>query len=171
LKRLLVAVALVAVAAWFTLTVVLFYSPPEQVPRRADAVVVLGGGSAERLELGLRLARARVAPVLVVSDPPDDSPLCSSKAGFEVVCVEPDPFTTRGEAETIGRLAASRGWQSLAVVTSNYHAVRAGLLVRRCFHGSVEVLHSVTHSVPGTFVKSLHEWGGLIYALTFARGC
>jgi uncharacterized SAM-binding protein YcdF (DUF218 family) len=172
LKRLLIGVALIGAVAWLALTVALFYRPPEQRPRRADAVVVLGGRSEpDRLQLGLRLVRAGVAPVLVVSAPPADSPLCAGKASFQVICFMPDPFTTRGEAEMIGRLAAKRRWRSLAVATSNYHALRARLLVERCFHGSVSVSHSASRGVLGTFEKSVHEWGGLIYALTFARGC
>jgi uncharacterized SAM-binding protein YcdF (DUF218 family) len=172
LKWLLVVVALVAGAVWLALTVALFYRPTEQKPGRADAVVVLGSRShPDRLQLGLRLAQARVAPVLVLSAPPADSPLCADNAPFEVICFTPDPFTTRGEAESIGRLAAKHGWRSVVLATSNYHAVRAKLLVRRCFHGSVSVRHSAPRGVLSTFEASMHEWGGLIYALTLARGC
>jgi uncharacterized SAM-binding protein YcdF (DUF218 family) len=172
LKWLLIAVALVGAIVWLALTVALFYRPPEQRARRADAVVVLGGRSEpDRLQLGLRLMRAGVAPVLVVSAPPEDSPLCSGKASFQVVCFMPDPFTTRGEAEMVGRLAAKHGWRSLAVATSNYHVVRARMLIERCFHGSVTFSDSVSRGVLGTFEKSVHEWGGIIYALTLARSC
>ena len=164
--------AAAAVAVWLSATVVLFLRPGEDTPRRADAVVVLGGRSApDRLALGLRLMQRRVAPVLVVSAPPPDSRLCAGQAPFDVICFHPDPFTTRGEARGVGRLAARNGWRSLVLVTSDYHATRAGLLVRRCFQGSVAVAHSEPLGLVGTFEESFHEWGGLLYALTLARGC
>ena len=40
----------------------------DPAPKRADAVVVLGGGGEERLDTGLRLMRKGVAPVLLISD-------------------------------------------------------------------------------------------------------
>jgi uncharacterized SAM-binding protein YcdF (DUF218 family) len=87
-------------------------------------------------------------------------------------CFRADPFTTRGEAREVARLVEANDWGSIVVVTSSYHVVRARLLYGRCLGGRV----SVVGAEPGTplsgLVRSIvHEWGGLAYALTFARGC
>ena len=63
--------------------------------------------------------------------------LCAAHryAGARVVCFTAVPFSTRGEAETVARLARARGWHSVVVVTSTFHITRAHMLFRRCFHG------------------------------------
>ncbi len=50
------------------------------------------------------------------------------------------PYSTVGEAETIARLARARGWNRIDVVTSEYHVVRARILVERCYHGQLRVV-------------------------------
>lgn len=60
--------------------------------------------------------------------------------GVEIICFAPDPRTTRGEAEYVGRLARRYHWRSLALVTSNLQNARARLRVGRCFSGSVYVV-------------------------------
>ena len=58
-------------------------------------------------------------------------------AGLRLYCLSPDPATTRGEARQFAELAEREGWQSLVLVTSNYHVRRAGLLLDRCYGGQV----------------------------------
>ena len=99
---------------------------------KADAIVVLGG-RANRLPVGLRLHEEGVAPVLLVFN--------SSGAGDdEHVYERPDPYTTRGEARAIARLADEHGWRSVVVVTSGYHVPRARLIVRRAYDGEVQMV-------------------------------
>jgi uncharacterized SAM-binding protein YcdF (DUF218 family) len=99
---------------------------------KADAIVVLGGRS-NRLPVGLRLHEEGVAPVLLVFNASG-----SGDAGH--LYERPDPYTTRGEARAIARLAAEHGWRSVVVVTSGYHVPRAGLIVRRAFDGDVQMV-------------------------------
>jgi uncharacterized SAM-binding protein YcdF (DUF218 family) len=102
-----------------------------------------------------------VASTLAVSNGPEE--LCGSEPGFEVVCFVPDPDDTRGEAEAIGRLAAERGWQHLVLVTSDYHATRARLLLGRCFAGTIDVSAAASDKAPLPLLWAIgHEWGGLI---------
>ncbi len=70
----------------------------------------------------------------------------------------------------VAALAEKRGWRSLALVTSTYHVTRARLLLDRCFEGRVDVVDAKpSDRLP---VRSIvHEWGGLAYALSVARGC
>jgi uncharacterized SAM-binding protein YcdF (DUF218 family) len=170
-RRMLVA-ALVAVALMVAAVVAnlaLFVWPSTGALGHADAVVVLAGGDGERLDRGLELVRAGVAPTLVASTGPDR--LCGSSQPFEVVCFIPSPETTRGEAEAIGRLADARGWKRIVLVTSNYHVTRARLLLDRCYSGTVEVAPAEPDQGPVAWIGAIvHEWGGLTDALVH-RGC
>ena len=99
---------------------------------------MLGGGGEERLDTGLRLMRNGVAPVLLISDGErqgweEANALCKGGAAFQVVCFKPVPGRTQGEAREVARIAGERGWKDVVVVTSDYHAVRAGWLFGRCF--------------------------------------
>lgn len=129
--------------AWLSFAAVLFLWPPQHVPAHADAVVVLAGARGPRLARGLELVKRKVAPVLVVSDGwgvawTEANRLCAGRrAPAQVVCVRPSPYSTRGEAEAVARLAKERGWRSVLVVTSRYHLVRAGILFDRCLDAAV----------------------------------
>jgi uncharacterized SAM-binding protein YcdF (DUF218 family) len=139
--------------------------------------VVLSGTFSGRIDKGLQLMRRHVAPLLIVSGWPDRryrraAPYCLHPRAwpFRVRCFMPDPYSTRGEAEAIARLARTHGWRTVVVVTSTYHVFRAGLLFRRCTRSRVEVVGtrpSLVHWVEGVF----EEWGKLAYQLTAQRSC
>jgi uncharacterized SAM-binding protein YcdF (DUF218 family) len=164
---------LVAVAV---LTSVLFVWPSEDTPKHASAVVVLSGNFA-RLDRALPLMDQGVAKTLVISDGLDPNwheanLLCSHrrKVPYRVICFHPEPFSTRGEAESITRLAAKNAWKSIVVVTSSYHVTRARMLFERCYHGKLSMVGSSTRtSTLPHYVAS--EWVKLLYALTLKRGC
>jgi uncharacterized SAM-binding protein YcdF (DUF218 family) len=154
-------VPVVLVVAVVALNLRLFVFPPSSTPVHADAVVVLAGGSGERLDKGLDLVREGVAPNLVVSTGPNE--LCSTDHDFEVFCFLPDPDDTRGEAEAVARIAAQQGWQHLVLVTSDYHTTRAHLLLGRCFAGTIDVTAARSSRAPLPLLWAIgHEWGGLI---------
>jgi uncharacterized SAM-binding protein YcdF (DUF218 family) len=131
------------VLAWAVLAAVLFLWPPRHVPQHADAVVVLAGARAPRLTRGLVLVRQGVAPALAVSDAwsptwVEANRLCAGRpAPVPVICFHPVPYSTRGEARAVARLAADHHWTSVLVVTSRYHIARAGILFDRCLNGVV----------------------------------
>ena len=151
----------VVVLGVVALNVRLFVFPESSTPAHADAVVVLAGGAGERLDRGLELVRDGVAPNLVVSTGPDE--LCATQHDFHVYCFLPHPDDTRGEAEAVGRIAAREGWRHLVLVTSDYHATRARILVGRCFPGTVDVSAAYSSKAPFPLLSAiLHEWGGLI---------
>jgi uncharacterized SAM-binding protein YcdF (DUF218 family) len=163
------------VLAWAVLAAVLFLWPPRHVPQHADAVIVLAGARGPRLTRGLALARRGVAPVLVISDAwsptwVEANRLCAGRpAPAPVLCFHPDPYSTRGEARSVARLAANHHWTSVLVVTSRYHIVRAGILFDRCFGGAV-----YTEGARQSFVSRLIavplETLKLAYAYVY-RGC
>jgi uncharacterized SAM-binding protein YcdF (DUF218 family) len=157
----------VAVAA----TARLFVWPETTHTSNVDAVVVFGAAVDERLAKGLQLVDGGLAPVLVLSAP-DGTEFCTHRPNVRVICFEPDPFTTRGEARAVGRLARARAWKRVALVTSTYHATRARLLLDRCYAGEIDVVAAEPREGFRTRIaKILHEWGGLAYAVAAARGC
>lgn len=165
IKRVLLGliVAYVAVAAY------LFVVHHDDRPAKADAVVVLSGTN-ERLPVGERLVREGYAPLLVVSrsDHPSAAEQRTCRGG--ALCFRAQPYSTRGEARAVARLAAARHWRTVDVVTSQFHVFRAELLIDRCYHGE---LRMVGASQP--FWKlpwyAVTETAKLAYQLVVARGC
>jgi uncharacterized SAM-binding protein YcdF (DUF218 family) len=167
------------VAAWIVLCLVFFTWSPwlSGPPEHADAVVVLSGGR-ERLPPAMALVRRGVAPVLAISSVTHTRPwplgerLCRARryAGARVLCFEARPYSTRGEAEAVERLARARGWTRVVVVTSRFHVTRAHMLFRRCYDGRLWM-----EGVSSTWWKLPLDWadetGKLVYQLTVQRAC
>ena len=87
-----------------------------------------------------------------------------------LICFDPSPGTTRGEAEAIGRLARQYRWSSVALVATRSQDTRARMIVKRCFGGSTYV---VTASQPlGSWPYQIaYAWGALVKALVEYRSC
>ena len=174
--RALLLLAAVPLATWIALDIYLFATPSLDRPVQADAVIVLAGDRTPRLDRGLGLMRAGVAPTLVISDGHDPNwpaanRLCAEGSpGFRVVCFKPDPYSTRGEARGFARLAREHGWRSVVVVTSTFHVTRARMLFRRCFRGRVEGVGA--HASLGRLkFNVVTEVGKLLVQVTVERGC
>ena len=179
LRRLLVGLAGL-VGAWLVTVAFLFIWPrADAPPARADAVVVLSGGLNERLDPALALVRRGVAPVLAISSAFRDPRwtkahrLCRGEEGptrFRVLCFEASPYSTRGEARSVARLARQHGWTRIVVVTSTYHVTRARMLFQRCYHGRLWVV-----GTSSTWWRLPEEWasetGKLLVQATVERGC
>jgi hypothetical protein len=57
------------------------------------------------------------------------------------------------------------------MVTSTYHVRRASLLLDRCYTGEVSTVAAPRRTGPGLAADALHEWAGLVAAVTVQRGC
>lgn len=169
---------LVAAGVAAALTLRWFVFPPtvdvDEVGE-ADAVVMFVGGRGERLDTAHALMDRGVAPVLVIPNGrapewPEANVLCRGDAPFQVLCPDPQPDTTRGEARAIADLAASHGWSKLVAVTSTYHVHRASLLLDRCHDGTITMVAAPTGLDPIAWVTRLaHEWVGTVGAA--GEGC
>ena len=175
MRRVWLAVGLGLTVLFGALTGWLFVWPPIAHPSQADAVLVFAG-KRERLAEGIRVVQAGVAPVLVISDGGRPRSRAGRTCrnpppGLRVVCVTPERSSTAAEAAAFAELAERRGWRSLALVTSTYNARRAGLLLDRCFDGAVSTVAVPRPAGPGLVGDALHEWAGLLAAVTVQRSC
>jgi hypothetical protein len=158
-------VAFGAVTAW------LLIWPAQGMPARVSAIVLLAGPGS-RMPVALRLASEHRAAVLVVSQGSHGygSPCPPRLPGVKVICFDPNPADTRGEAEFVGRLAKQYRWNSVVLVASRPQATRGRILMERCFSGPVYVS---TASLPLTSwpYQIAYGWGALIKALDLHRTC
>ena len=163
----------VLIAGFAVLTARLFDRPPQGVPARADAIVMLDGPG-DRLAAALRLGREHRAPVLVLSQgrawqgQPSD---CTVKIpGVRMICFNPSPATTQGEAEFAGRLARRYHWHSIVLVTTTPQDTRARLRLSRCFRGSIYVVTAPLPAAEWPYTIA-YEWGATVKALVLQRSC
>lgn len=148
------------------------FFPDLNDPTQADAVLVLGPSTPQRLAAAHGVAK-RVRPrAVVISAHPDDlagaiPEPCEGTSDLPVYCFDPDPATTQGESRAFAELARRHGWRRVAVVTFRPQASRARMLVGRCFDGHIDVVDSREHFPwaymylyqSGAFAKSLVRQG------------
>jgi uncharacterized SAM-binding protein YcdF (DUF218 family) len=169
-RRTVVAL-LVIFAVFCAVTARLFIWPTTGMPARVDAIVV-PGGQGDRLEAALKLAGQDRARYLVLSQgeyvPPS---LCGTHVGTAtVICFQPNPDTTQGEAEATARLAKQYGWRSIVLVTTPDQTWRAELRFRRCYSGKI---YAVTTPLPLRMwpYMIVYQWGATIKAELVNRSC
>jgi uncharacterized SAM-binding protein YcdF (DUF218 family) len=168
-----VAGAALALTALGVATARLFVWPPHGMPARVSAIVMLNGPG-DRLDTALKLALEHRAPVVLISQ---SSPfwghgnVCAPKiSGVQVICFDPNPATTRGEAEFTARLAKHYHWHSIALVATAPQDTRARLRMQRCYGGHVYVVNAplTTYEWPAEIV---YEWAATIKAVLLQPGC
>jgi hypothetical protein len=168
-RAFIAAIALIAV--FVLVTARLFVWPAQGMPARVSAIVMLAGPG-NRLPLALQLAREHRAPVLVVSQGQHGygGPCPPAPPGVKLICFDPNPGNTRGEAEFVGRLAKKYRWDSVVLVTTRAQDTRARIVVERCFSGPIYVLAG---SLPlGNWPYQIaYEWGALFKGLVLYRSC
>src|SRR5699024_4998213 len=145
-------VALLAV--WVLFASINIVSPSQgELQTRSDAVVSLAP-QAHRLPLAEQLVAEDVADTLVISYFPDDvsgggsgaaadpvpvSNYCASGGREGVLCFTPEETTTIGEAYSVREMVSAGSWDSLTVVTDEYHAFRTQFIFDQCLGDEVDV--------------------------------
>jgi hypothetical protein len=159
------------VVAFGAVTARLLVWPAQGMPARVSAIVMLAGPG-DRLPVALELARQHRAPVLVVSrgNQGYGGPCPSPVPGVKLICFNPDPPNTRGEAGALGRMAKQYRWNSVVLVTTRSQDTRARIVTERCFSGSTYV---VTAPLPLSSwpYEIAYGWGALFKALFVVRNC
>ncbi len=172
MRRSLVVAALVLVVV-ATVAGVLRLWPRDDVVTAPAAVVVLGGAGAERTELGRDLATEHAAVLVLSSSAQVFGTRLGLDCDVEVVCIDPVPVTTRGEARAVAALAADRGWEHVTVATSRHHTSRARLLFQQCLGERVSVVGATRADGswwPGVR-RVAREFVGAIAGVTVQRAC
>ncbi len=179
---LIILIALVAaVLVWLGLCWRFVVHPRVDQPQPVDALYVIGPAE-ERMPLAIDLARSGLTATILTTvsvDPrtgeryPRD--YCAGYPGLPdiiIECVDPDPYTTRGEARLLNRVAAERGWDHVAVLTTTAHVARARMWMNRCVDGpTVEVWEfRQPHSV-GQWLFSFAYQSGAWLKSRFQPGC
>lgn len=150
----------------------LFVWPSQGMPPRVDAVVMLDGPGGSALNVAVRLASQHRAPFLVVSrgTVASHDPCPRPVPGVTLICFNPMPATTQGEAEYVGRLAKKHHWHSVALVAITPQVSRARLRMERCFPGQVYVVTAPIRSSTWAYQIG-YEWAAFFKALVVQRGC
>ncbi|MBB3602417.1 uncharacterized SAM-binding protein YcdF (DUF218 family) [Mycolicibacterium sp. BK556] len=159
----------------------LFNRPHIDPLAKADAIIVLGGDNDGRLEYGLSLAEQGYANTVILSNSYNDKPAdlpdyeracASGTATVSVICFTPSPFTTRGEAMFLARLAKQHNWNHVILVSWNFHMVRASYIFGQCWGGSVTrrpVPREYDYTPWGWAVQYAYQYAALVKA--FVLGC
>jgi len=163
--------ALIVVVVFSAATARLFVWPTDGRIGQVDAILVTASQYAP-VSLATRLARSLGAKYLLISLGHDGyGGTCPPQVPrTRLICFDPDPATTRGEAEYAGRLAAKYKWRSILVVSIAPQEWRAEQRVRRCFHGSV---YGVAGGIPlhSWPYQIAYEWGATVKMLVWQRAC
>ena len=171
LRRRVLAAVLALVVVFGSVTARLLVWPAAGLPAHVSAIVMLAGPG-NRLPAALRLAGEHHAPLLVVSRGWQGygGPCPPATPGVKLICFDPDPGYTRGEAEFAGKLARQYHWNSVVLVTTRAQDTRARILMGRCFGGPIYVS---TASLPWDDwpYQIAYGWGALVKALVLYRGC
>jgi uncharacterized SAM-binding protein YcdF (DUF218 family) len=87
-----------------------------------------------------------------------------------VLCFQPDPATTQGEAEATARLARQYDWHSIVLLTTPDQTWRAELRFRRCYSGSI---YGVTTRLPLHLwpFQIAYQWAATAKAELVSRSC
>ena len=141
------------------------------MPANVSAIVMLAGPG-DRLPVALQLAQQHRAPMFIVSQGWHGygGPCPPTVPGVKLICFDPNPGDTRGEAEFAGRLAKRYHWRSVVLVTTRAQDTRARILLGRCFGGSI---YAVTASLPldNWPYQIAYGWGALFKALVLHQSC
>ncbi len=136
------SVALGGLVVWIVAGLPFFVFPAvDPAPTHADVVLVLGPPVPQRVEIAERLLAEHRVGVALISVPGPTAKwnvgaLC---ARSDVICFDPNPRTTRGEARELRAMAAKHRWASAVVTTMPAHIARARSIVDGCFSGKVSM--------------------------------
>lgn len=143
----------------------------------SDAVVVLAPPvSTGRLDHAESLMAAGYGRTLAISFPEDGSgaarsDICRVNRPYRVICFSPDPVTTQGEARAIRRLSDEYGWQSINVVTDDFHVTRARIIIGRCYsHNLNMVAYKQDRSLMSWAYRFIYETAAFV-KLAGKGGC
>lgn len=124
----------------------------DEPAKTADAIILIGDDNfyADRATRAAELSRQQVAPVVVasgrwlranasLSDLMVHDLIERGVPKEKILAAPQDPGGTIDEAERLEKLAESRHWKSVIIVTSNYHARRVRYIYGKVFPEQIAV--------------------------------
>lgn len=138
----IVAWCAAAILLWAVTGLFLYVVPATDAPKHADVLFVLAP-QGDRTKYAERLMGQGYAGTLAISSPREEdgsSALCAEQRAYRIVCFEPDPVTTQGEARALQSLSVEYGWKSAEVLTAQFHVSRATVLLQRCYKGDLGMI-------------------------------
>ncbi len=173
----LVRIGLAVLVIWLLGCYLVLVEPSVNKPAKADAILVLGPPDVDgRAEAAYALARAHYAGTVVVSVQSDlqqqvKGACRNQNPDYQVICFQPRPGTTRGEAHEIAELARTHHWRTVIVITSTYHISRARMIIERCLPGTVLMVAAPGRPAISTWAKQF-VYQTAAYVKAFAHpGC
>lgn len=163
---------------------VVYAMPGDQDARSADVVFVIGPPTNDRVELAESLVEAGVADAVMVSIrlpeaaapadtgwPKPSVPSWAALGSWSedraaaacadgAICLQPEPFTTQGEAQALAAAMDENGWDTAIVVTMTPHVARTRLIFSRCIEDGVQVIG----------VDDGLDFGGWVYQFAYQTG-
>ena len=158
----------------------------DPLPPHVDAAVVLQGsiaGEIARIAGAMRLLQQGGASRVLLSVPEQSywgepiAPMArrylernygADLASHVDFCqTGPDVNSTEDEARTLGRCIQQHGWQNLAIVTSDYHTRRAGIVWRKILPKEDPKARLWMFGVPDPEFQAHGWWRTRLYAKTW----
>jgi uncharacterized SAM-binding protein YcdF (DUF218 family) len=158
----------------------------DALPAHADAAVVLQGpiaGEMARVDGAARLLQQGVAARMLLSVPkqsywdeavvPMAQRYLENHYGKDVASrvdfceTDPEVNSTRQEAQALSRCIREHGWQSIVVVTSNYHTRRAGIIWRKMLRQDGPAVQLLVFGVDDPEFQPRAWWSKRLYAKTW----
>ncbi|WP_172465446.1 YdcF family protein [Arthrobacter sp. Hiyo1] len=129
---------------WAVVGIFLYVAPPADQPKHADVLFVLGPPD-QRIGYAEQLMQQGYSPTIAVSSPIGkdgkfEAGICTAQRPYRIICFNPDPFTTQGEARELKNLSDQYGWKSANVLTAQFHVTRARVIVSRCYGGDLHMI-------------------------------
>jgi len=156
------------------------------LPARVDAAVVLQGsisGEMARVAGAMQLAEQGIAGRVLLSVPkesywgqsipPAARSFIEKNYGSELASrvdfceTGPDVNSTEEEARELSHCIEEHGWQTVAVVTSNYHTRRAGNIWRKMLRKQNPSVHLWMHGIPDPEFQPRGWWHERLSAKTW----
>lgn len=163
---------LILAVSWVAFSLLVIQFPARVQPTTADAIIVLGQPDDDSLAKADDLLARGVSNRLILSTPFGEPTVCSKPPeGVEVQCFVPNPSTTRGEAQEIGRLAGRNGWTNIVVITWPTHLSRSRWLIERCYGHTLQMVATDSEmSLGARLTENLYQTAAFAKAL-LVRGC
>jgi uncharacterized SAM-binding protein YcdF (DUF218 family) len=140
--------------------------------KTADAVAVLSGGGPERVEYASQLVTEKYGRKLILTETGEMDPTTGSKVSTTMSKQAAEDGVKRGqhffagkhvdstldEARAVLKLAQTRNWKSIIVVTDTFHSRRTKLLFNDVFKDSDIAVRINPVDLPGYWYQPSSWW-------------